>query len=250
MKEFKNLRVAVVTPYYSESLDVLQRCHESVKAQNYSCSHILVADGNPNSAVSGWPVEHITLPRAHADNGNTPRAIGSLMAMNQNYDAIAYLDADNWFHSTHIAAMVGLHRKTGALVCTASRNLHRLDGSLMGADLHESDGETHVDTSCLFITKGAFEILPLWAMMPRALAPICDRVFWQAIRGRGFSRAHLKDPTVAFSTQYKVHYENLSEEPPPHTKSNAESTGKAFQWWGSLSEGERQEWHKYLVGGR
>jgi glycosyltransferase involved in cell wall biosynthesis len=240
------LRVAVVTPYYQEALDVLWKCHESVLGQTYPCTHFLVADGSPHTTVRNWSAEHIVLSRPHRDNGNTPRGVGSFSAMNQGFDAIAYLDADNWFYPGHIEAMVKLHLHTEAMVCTATRTIHRIDGSMMYTDHFESDGRTHVDTSCLFLTRSGFGIVPLWAMMPAQLGPLCDRVVWHAIIARGFSHAHNPEPTVAFRTQYQVHYRNIGEPPPPGTKSNAESTGQAACWWQSQPAETRQKWNRYF----
>lgn len=238
----ESLRVAIITPYYREVPAVLRQCLLSVAGQTYSCTHFLVADGHPQdlgSLISDRPPEHIVLSRAHGDNGNTPRAIGGLSAMNQGFDAIAYLDADNWFYPHHIERMVDLHRASGAPVCTATRSIHRLDGSLMYVDFNESDGRDHVDTSCLFLTRPAFDVLPLWAMMPKQLAPNCDRIAWSAIRGRRYQTAHCAEPTVAFRTQYHCHYQAVRETPPPGTKSNAATTDVAFAWWNSLSSMEK-----------
>ena len=242
----EQLRVAVITPYYREKLEVLQQCHGSVLKQTYPCVHFLVADGCVQLEVRKWSAEHITLSRPHADNGNTPRAVGSLSAMNQDFAAIAYLDADNWYYPRHIESMVNLHQQQGALVCTATRNIHRLDGSLMYTDSFESDGDKHVDTSCLFLSRPAFEILPIWATMPTQLGPICDRVIWRAILARGLSHAHCSEPTVAFRTQYQVHYHNLKEAAPPGTKTNIESAGKATLWWQSLPKEMREKWERYF----
>jgi hypothetical protein len=249
MGEAENIRIAVVTPYYKESATVLRECIASVARQTYPCTHFLVADGHPQNVAalsSGTTVEHIVLSRAHRDIGNTPRAIGSLSAMNQGYDGIAYLDADNWYYPGHIAAMVALRRAGRAAVCTATRTIHRLDGSLMYTDLHDSNGRDHVDTSCLFLTRSAFSVLPIWAMMPAQLGPVGDRIFWGAIRGRGYATAHCSEPTVAFRTQYQVHYQAIGELPPPGSKSNAESTKVAYAWWTSLPARERNALARYL----
>jgi hypothetical protein len=242
------LRVAVITPYYQESLDVLRTCHESVLGQTYPCTHFLVSDGSPHAAVRDWTAEHILLGRPHGDVGNTPRAIGSFSAMNRDFDAIAYLDADNWYYPNHIESMVTLHQRTGAIVCSATRSIHRLDGSLMYTDTFECDGDGHVDTSCLFLLRPAFGVLPFWAMMPKQLGPTGDMIIWTAIRARGFLSAHHAEPTVAFRTQYQLHYQNVGESPPPETKSTADSTIGARSWWDSLPSEVRAMWHRYLFG--
>jgi hypothetical protein len=109
------MRVAVVTPYFREPLDWLRQCHASVRAQTHACTHVMVADGHPQSEVAGWPgLRHIALPTSHGDYGDTPRAIGSIEAIGAGFDAIAYLDADNAYAPDHIESLVELQRRTGA----------------------------------------------------------------------------------------------------------------------------------------
>ena len=241
------MRVAVITPYYRESLDILRHCHESVRHQTHSCEHFMVADGFPSQDVAGWTVQHISLSQPHQDVGNTPRGIGALSAVNQGFDAIAFLDADNWYYPQHIEEMLRLHRKTGAAVCTASRTIHRLDGSLMFAD-RESDGDSHVDTSCFFVTRPAFAVLPLWATMPTQLGPIGDRFFWHAIKARKLACAQCEKPTVAFRTQYECHYASLGETPPAGARSKVDAINRAWVWWRSQSEEARRPWDEYFIG--
>jgi FkbM family methyltransferase len=212
-------QIAVITPYCQELDDVLRTCLESVARQTYPYSrHFLVADGFPNPLVAGWDARHIVLPNAHGDNGNLARAIGAMAAISEGYDGIAFLDADNWFREDHVARLAALHKDTGAAVCTSGRSIHRLDGTLMYVDQSDSDGQSFVDTSCLCIFRAAFDLVPLWVMMPRALNPIGDQVMWQAVLERGVSRAHTIEPTLAFRTQYAVHYKNIRENPPPRAK--------------------------------
>src|SRR5690349_5897356 len=99
------MRVAVVTPYYKEPLAVLRRCVDSVKAQQIACAHIMVADGHPRPEIEDWGVEqHVKLPLSHADDGDTPRLIGTGMAHAQGFDAVCWLDADNWFEAEHVSS--------------------------------------------------------------------------------------------------------------------------------------------------
>src|SRR6185369_3572393 len=139
------LRVATITAYYRETLEILRQCHESVSAQTYPTTHFMVADGVPQKAVDDWKVEHIALPRSHGDFGDTPRVIGAISALNLGYDAVTFLDADNWYHRKHIEVMVGAHKQTGRDVCLASRTIHRLDGSFM---CNAQEDDSHADSSC------------------------------------------------------------------------------------------------------
>ena len=112
------MKVAVITPYFNTPLEWLHKCHKSVKAQTYPCTHFIVADGKPYDAIDSWDAQHIKLPVNISDYGDTPRGVGSVAAIGQRFDAIAYLDADNWYDPEHIDTLMELHKKTGsAVVC-------------------------------------------------------------------------------------------------------------------------------------
>ena len=140
------MRVAVITPYHKPQPEWLRQCHESVLSQTHSCVHVLVADGLPVPEPDSWQAQHIILAGNCNDYGDTPRAIGSMSAIGQGFDAIAFLDADNWYLPDHIASLVELHDSTGADVCISHRDLYHLDGTRLGP-CDETDGERFADTS-------------------------------------------------------------------------------------------------------
>lgn len=214
------MKIAVVTPYHQEPIEWLRQCHESVLAQHdVQADHILVADGFARNEIDSWPTsQHVRLPCAHADNGNTPRAVGSVLARTQGYDFIAYLDADNWFHPEHLTSLLALWQQTGVPVCCAWRTFHRPDGSAMDISEEEESRMVHVDTSAYLIHRRAFEALSVWAAMPKPLAPVCDRVFFKALRHRRYAMAFSQRRTVAFRSLYEQHYQALREVPPPGAK--------------------------------
>jgi glycosyltransferase involved in cell wall biosynthesis len=211
-------RIAVVTPYYKESLDVLRQCHESVLAQEVDAEvrHMMVADGHAKPEIDRWLADHVVLPRAHGDNGNTPRGIGALLADSEGYDFIAFLDADNWFYPKHLHSLLELHVATGAALCASWRKFHAPNGALIeGIDAHGKSfivnefAESqllHVDTSCMLLHRPAFPINNVWTRMPRPVTAICDRVFFAACRHRGISFISSKQRTVAFRTTYSAHF--------------------------------------------
>lgn len=234
-----SLRVAVVTPYCTESDAVLEQCLASVAAQTAPCTHIVVADGAPKEVVRDWPVQHIVLPRRHRDAGDTPRAIGAMSAVAQGFDAIAFLDGDNWLSPDHVASMCALHAETGAQVMVAARALHRLDGSLLRATGESGDGVDHVDTSCLFLTAAAFRVVPVWSMMPKRLHLAGDRMVWSTIQALGYQIARAERVTVHYRTGFREHYEEQGEAPPPEAKS-AGDVREAMRWWRELPHAERR----------
>jgi len=215
------MKIAVVTPYFNTHPEWLLQCHESVLGQTHPCTHILVADGKPMDLANTLEAQHLCLPVNFADYGDTPRGMGSVMASRQGFDAIAYLDADNWYYPEHIATMVRAHQESGAAVVSASRNLHRLDGSLLGL-CNEVDGKSLIDTSCFFLTRAAFALLPVWWNMQAHLHAVGDRVMVANMRHLNLSHVHSPHPTVAYRTAFIEHYRRFSEEPPPGTKSGKE----------------------------
>ena len=233
------MRVAVVTPYFRESDDVLRQCLDSVSAQNHPVSHILVADGFPKNWVCDLAARHIVLPGSgHGDNGNLARAVGAAVAVSEDYDAIALLDADNWYRPDHISSLLALHDQTGAAICTSGRSLQRMDGSALKALDPESEGVNFADTSCLLYFRPAFALLPLWGLMPRKFGPICDRIMWAAIQSRKIRTAHSGMPSMAFRTCYCNHYKVAGETPPPDCKASPEIE-RLVVVWNELSDEER-----------
>ena len=176
-------KIAVVTPYYKESTEMLWKAHESVKAQGSDVIHIMVADGHPNPTVATWDVQHVVLPRSHGDNGNTPRGIGGILAQAQNCTYVAYLDADNWFLTDHINSLLDLQKRTGSSICASLRSFYALDGTyLNNISEYDENEHRHIDTSCLLIHRSGFSALSIWADIPKPLSPICDRIFCAWLR--------------------------------------------------------------------
>lgn len=229
------MKVAIVTPFHAEPLLQLTQCVRTVGQQEqgleqFELEHILVADGGDVGLAveamkcSGLPTQRyprvISLPVAHRDFGNCARAAGALDAVSRGFDAIGFLDADNWLDLSHVERMVALHKTSGAPICTATRLICRVDGSSMYR-CEESDGEKHVDTSCLFVTRAAFWLLPFWAFVPPSLSATGDRIFWSMVKSSPqLERAHCRRSTVHYRSRYAVHYRAIGEEPPPEAKDN------------------------------
>jgi hypothetical protein len=213
------MRVAVITPYYREDLGTLRKCHDSVLQQTYPCTHYFVADGHPQHELSSWNVQHIVLPHSHGDVGNTPRGIGGISALNGGFDAIAYLDADNFYSPDHIESLVACCRQNDCHVAFSGRQIVLSTGELCDfEDIEEVEGK-HVDTSCFFITARAAFLLPVWAMMDRKASPLGDRLMLSVIMTRGVSHAWTGRKTLYYVSHYREHFEAMGKPPPadPHT---------------------------------
>jgi Glycosyl transferase family 2 len=220
METIDMLKIAVVTPYYNEDDDILNHCHSSVMRQSYPCTHILVADGHPKPQFNEQPkTMHLILPQANADMGNTPRAIGGILADAYGFDAVAYLDADNWYDPTHIEGLIEAHKANDQIsLVTCKRRFYDLEGRELNITEPDEEANKHVDTSCWIIFRPAFSLLRAW-LMPKALAPICDRIFLQKTAHERFRRFSTDNRTVAFRTKFAGHYKVAGVPVPVETRS-------------------------------
>lgn len=212
------MRVAVVTPYFKEPREWLERCIASVRAQTHACDHILVADGHPQDWVDGAGLRHLRLDRGHADYGNTPRSIGGQLAVAEGYDAIAFLDADNWFEPDHVQTCVDVAVHSGADFVSARRHFVRADGSRMPVRIGEDENGSHVDTNCFFLLFGAFHTLPRWLLMPKPMAIWCDRFYLSSLREEGLTEARTAHATVNYLCTWADVFRSIGEEPPAYAK--------------------------------
>jgi glycosyltransferase involved in cell wall biosynthesis len=199
--------VAVITPYYKESEDILKQCYESVISQTFPCDHFFIADGHPNPALANWSIKHLVLPSAHGDLGNVARGIGGLYAAHQNYDFIAYLDADNWYSTNHIESLISLYQSKKVDVCASLRKFYTNQGECMDDFSEASENDhRHVDTNSMLIHRHAFQHLDLWLKIPKSLAIVGDRVFYQGLLRADYRFAYSDLRTICYRTLYKVHY--------------------------------------------
>lgn len=222
------MKIAVVTPYYGEPEDWLRQCHDSVRSQTMACQHIMVADGRPDPLIDAFEAQHIVLPQGHANYGDTPRAIGVLSAIGQGFDAIAFLDADNWYKVMHIESLIALHRETGAQVCTSGREFRRIDGSFL-AICPYSDGELFADTSSYLFTCSAFRTAAEWGFIDPDLHPIDDRMILQAIKDNGYSRAHSWRATMCYRATSAIDYRLLGAPAPAEAKRSRDTVRPAVE---------------------
>jgi hypothetical protein len=226
--ELPMLNVAVVTPYYREPIDVLRQCHDSVAKQSYPCLHVMVSDGHPVPQISGWPVDHITLPKSHCDLGATARMAGSAHAIGLGVGAIAYLDADNWYRFDHIEILVRLLSESGAAFLSSNRVLCRPDGSVMRN--YATDPEAFVDTNCMMFARPAFPVLAQWMLMPRYAHLIHDRMLLYHVKIGNIRRAHSDEYSVFYRCTKEGIYRALGEPVPPGVQPAPDYASAHSRW--------------------
>ena len=172
-------KILVVTPYYKEDRSMLEYCIASVANQTVSVDHMLVADGFAQSWLDQATVRHVKLDKAHADYGDVARGIGALMGIAENYDAIAFLDADNWYDPDHIETCITACRNAPAAnFIVARRRFVRPDKSIMESVTPDDIPlGSHIDTNCYFFLRASFHLLHYWSQIPQQMASHGDALF-------------------------------------------------------------------------
>jgi hypothetical protein len=208
------MKICVVTPYFQEPIEWLVQAHASVRSQTIEARHILVCDGAAPAQIPDFMGTHIVLRRNYRDYGNTPRLIGCYNAMAQDADAIAFLDADNWYYPDHLKSLSTIAVNTELHAVASARMLHRLDGTPM-MKCPTVDGQKFIDTSCLLVLRPAFRHLIAWVLEGQDTAAETDQFLWRLLRDSGTPMAFVDRPTVAYRTRHQVHYGQARESHPP-----------------------------------
>ncbi len=213
-KAIVQMKICVVTPYFQENLEWVVQAHASVKSQTIEARHILVCDGSAPAQIPDFQGTHIVLQRNYRDHGNTPRLIGCYNAINDDADAIAFLDADSWYYPDHLKSLTAIATNTQLGAVASARMLHQLDGTPM-VKCPTVDGQRYIDTSCLLVFRPAFRHLIAWALQGQETAADTGQFLWKQLRDSGTRMAFVDRPTVAHRAGYRQQYENVGEVPPP-----------------------------------
>jgi hypothetical protein len=200
------LEVAVITPFHKTPPEIFRQCRESVENQTRRCTHLVIADGPPLPDFAAGPGRMLAvLPRANADYGNTPRAIGGILADSYGFDAVAMVDDDNWLEPNHVESMLATQAATGAALVACQRVFRHLDGSVLPMTEPPEDDFRHVDSNCWLVMRKAFPLLAAWRV-PKCAGFIGDRIFYQKALRERYAIASTRLRTVNYRTKFAAHY--------------------------------------------
>lgn len=231
---------AVVSACHDEDDSVVERCVQSVRDQEvaWPVRHYVVCDGFHRKLPSD--VHALALPHTSSDCGDTPRCIGAALAIRDGCSGLMFLDIDNTLHPHHLAHALRLHRSTRAAIVLAQRRFLRPDGTELPLLSVEDRDHLHVDTNCFVLFGAAIGEVLRWATVPRSLACIGDRVFWEMLRETPHTKAATHLPTVRYACRWAASYEAVGETPPPGSKRLEPALAALGEWWNQLSEADRE----------
>ncbi len=221
-------KVAVVTPYFQIEHEKLKRCVDSVAKQSVKCDHILVADGEPQPIPDGYDLTHIVIPTNIGNCGATPRSFGAQYAFSKGYDAVAFLDADNWYDSDHIELASQAIIKYQADVVFARRHIVFPDGEILRVDDPEDLSGVHVDTNCYVFSKRAAFLPLIWSMYPKEFGIGEDRLMLSFIKTHPLKCINLPKKTIWYESNWGRHYRMAKKTPVLPIRSPARSLNETF----------------------
>lgn len=210
---------AIITPYFKEKMEIIERAINSVNYQNktdLSVRHYLVADGFPIE-IENREITHLVLPTNHSDFGDTPRMMGATLAIREGCYGLMFLDADNALYPSHIQDAYNAHLKTGADVVISRRSIVSVDGRRL---VYPNEDKTlkHVDTGCfIFFREAVYDALD-WIKIPRQYSVVGDRYFWKILKAKKTRVAVLKSPTVEYTSLFASSYLVSDMDPPEGAK--------------------------------
>ncbi|HVC49111.1 MAG TPA: glycosyltransferase family A protein [Burkholderiales bacterium] len=234
------MRTAIITAYYREPREILERCISSVQSQTTPADHILVADGYPQDWINNKKIRQIILDKAHADYGDSPRSIGLILALREQYDAIQFLDADNILSSNHVELMWKVQSVRNLDVVVSTRRFLRPDGSVLPYTWQADETGDHVDTGCYFFTRPSYSEAIRWSLIPKQLSCIGDRIFLSMLKNSGLRIERAIEPTVGYTNLWKDVYVAIGEVPPPGAKTLDREISEMNSWWKQLADEERK----------
>jgi hypothetical protein len=238
------MKVAVITSYCNEENRIIERAHQSVLAQTVPCEHIIVVDGGIFQAnVREAQIVHLS--QNHNNYGDTPKWIGAISALAQGFDAVAFLDADDWLSPAHIEnCLKALHtpHDPSLQICITNRQLHRPDGSVMNVN----EGRDIYQNHCVvMLADAARQLLPL-AVKPQSMCEVGDRIMWAVIKQKKIPVIFEPNQTYHYTTLWKVHYDALNEVPPANAK---KLCGDGYKLWCEITpQKERDYWSQLIFG--
>lgn len=235
------MRIAIITAYFREDPAIIERCINSVRSQTVPVEHILVADGHAQDWIARENVRHIALDRNHGDFGDTPRAIGLLLAIREGYDAVQFLDADNLIYPHHAEMAAGLLRGTSAHMLVLKRRFLRPDGSVLSYRSVNDETLAGIDTNCYLFARPSFPTALKWALIPGELSYMGAKVFRSVVSKAGHPVAVAPEPTVGYTSMWANTYTAVGEEPPPGYRDHSLRAESAKVWWSELDEARRAE---------
>ncbi|MEK9940540.1 MAG: glycosyltransferase [Methylotenera sp.] len=206
-------KIAVVTAYAKEPLEILQKCIASVKKQTVPCVHILVADGFANDVIaqqSGEDLLHIALPE---NIGFNQCGVGIELAFAMGFEAVAILDADNWYEPDHIeTSLISINDKNADVVF-AKRKVVFPDGEVLSVEDPQDNTGAFADTNCMVLTNKVAALTPIWLMWPKVFGAGEDRAVSICTRMLNFNVLMNPHETVWYQTNWAHHYKLQNKKP-------------------------------------
>ena len=206
------MKIAAVTSYFNEPDEMLKRCMDSVQAQTIATDHFLISNGPKRDLIARNDLIHVSVGKTHRNFANTPRAIGAMMAISRDYDALFFLDPNYTIEPNHVSAcLTSAVDDPSVDYVIASQKYLRPNGSQL--QFREDPLHQILGLNCLFLFPGSYHLVPILNLIPKQLSIFGDRIFLAALT------YHRLKFSIAFTNsvnQYSMNhklYTHLNEGP-------------------------------------
>lgn len=215
------MKIAVITaigPNYN--LNWLTQCVRSVQEQDSSFAeieHYLIYDGAAEMDFFLAPTIPIRLPDCSNDWGNTPKAIGTILAFKTKCDLCIYLDCDNWLNPEHLRRLIEeVEKFPKSDMFSHGRELFADNGMYIGKcpQTVEVSGKVYfADVNTLVIRRSMMlEMSQVWASHPG------NGVDWDITSAYRHQIKYLPIKSVNYRTRWKTHFTHYGLTPPENAK--------------------------------
>ncbi len=193
----------IITPAYLESEKTLERNIVSVQQQSLKqkyCQYIIFDGVNVNKFLkekySGIKnLFFFRVKRNHDDYGDYIRKLGTKIALRKGFNAITFLDADNYLDKNHLKQISTVHKSKKRNIIISKRRFIDTTGKEINAS-----SNNFYDTNTMTFFNEHIKIGLLWAKYPKELSLIGDRIISHYINQRYFKE-------IGFVNKITLNYE-------------------------------------------
>lgn|GEM_PF-3894842 len=251
------MKVAVITPYYREPDEWVAAMLDSVAAQTHPVTHVLVGDGVRRDGLDGDGRVHMNLPQPVNDSGGTPRAAAGAWAVQNGFEMVVYVDADDRLAPNCVASLVRAHQRVGGEVLSVPHAYYDRDMRPARNMLGQHVGVWAVG-SARHIGGKLFAFMPAgglalagralahvrdWMRVPPELRRVHDVIFSQALISKPYTLVWMAQAHYHYRMTRAHQYESFGVPVPPDlgTAEKDEAAETAIRLLSRLDEAGRRE---------
>ena len=175
---YEVIMLLIITPAFLEDENILKRNILSVKNQNFNKDycHSVIFDGVDRLEIFKKQYANIKnlfffqVKNNHDDYGDYIRRLGTKICLSRGFNAISYLDADNYIEENHLKQIYDIHKNKKKNIVISRRRL------LSDSENVIETSSDFYDTNTITLFNDCIQIGLKWGKYPRELSLLGDRI--------------------------------------------------------------------------